>query len=239
MSYLVTETSVSHNGNNSSSQFYPIPFDYDVTGGAHPIHALLNGVEFTDFEVSELGARTFAPVASADILLFYRDTPRVQPRTFPDEELPRPQEIEESLNRLARHDQEQSEALSRAPLLPIGANPADFANTTIGRGENGEPVSRTKEQEIDFLQLNPQQIAKSILGLLSLEASLVVDLPVEDGAFEVSYEASEITEIDSAIMIFDDGMQPVSVTGINTTDKKICFSASVEGDGYLVRIKGR
>lgn len=198
MSYQVTELSVAHNGNNSTTEFYVIPFEFDLTGGAHPIRVFLDGVEFFDFEVSTQGVRTIEPIANTSVLFFCRDTPFVQPRTFPNEELPRPEELEGALNRLTRQDQELAKTLERATLLPPGMEPSEVTNTTAGRDEDGNPINRTPEEEVEFLGIlgafdSAQQAASSAAtsAQQAANSATATAQEVEDREAEINTTAEE------------------------------------------------
>lgn len=114
MSYEVTDFSVSYAGNNSTSTVYAITFGYESDSD---IKATVDGAEFLNFELVTGGARTTTAVPGTSTIVFYRDTPETQPRTFLSGVLPTPPEIEAALNRLTKLEQETR---ARSLRLPAG-----------------------------------------------------------------------------------------------------------------------
>ena len=110
MTVSTTSTKISYVGDGSQVLF-PVPFSYP---DASTIHAMLNGVETTNFSVSSAGLLfTTAPAATV-VILIYRSIPLTQPADYINNPSFDTQNLETSLDRLTEIAQQNNEQDSRA-----------------------------------------------------------------------------------------------------------------------------
>lgn len=137
----------SYNGNESTVTVYPVP---DEWFDESTVAVFVDGASVA-YNRTTGGIATLTAVANASRVVITRTTELTQPRDFAIQGETPAKKVEASADRATLQIQEQRADLLRAPLAPVGSTPSDLANRTIGYDENGNPIIRTKDEEIEFL----------------------------------------------------------------------------------------
>lgn len=218
MPVTVTETVATYAGNESTTTPYPITIPRDRD---EDLKLKVNGVDNTNFTISPDGFRTGLAYASTVALVLYRETPRTQIQPFPPNTTPAAEDIREGLDKLTMVVQEVDEAFSRTLKTEIGA---PFVNdSTLGIDVNGTPVSRTLQEQVDYLTIGPQ-VAAAETAATTATSSASEAVVAKDEAVSAQ-ELSASTLLDLATRSFPRVRLSGLAFGDNiTTDVTISFS---------------
>ena len=148
MPVTVTETLSAYAGNGSTTTPYPITIPRDRD---EDLRLLVNDEPSTDFSISPDGFRTGVAYTNEDTLVLFRRTPRTQIQPFPSNTTPAAEDVRAGFDKLTLSLQEVDEEVSRAVKSPLNGS---FQNSsTLGVDEQGQPISRSSEEQVEHLGL--------------------------------------------------------------------------------------
>ena len=159
---LAVENPVSVHVGNGATTIFPLGWTY--TDESDVVPYLDDVAQTTGFEVSGTSAVFLTPPAAGVKVVLKRETPLDQPSPFEDPERATLGQVQISLNRVVRQNQEREETLSRVPQAAPGETPPGGSfrrapNTTQGQDENGNNIARTPAQEREFLEIEAELLA--------------------------------------------------------------------------------
>jgi hypothetical protein len=230
-----TPSIISYAGNDSTVTAYPLPF---VFFSDDDIALYVDGVLSAD-TFSIIGDK-FAGTASAvtdvaytsspeQTVTFQREVSYDQPTVLPGSGRTDPTTLERSYDYLAMQTQQLDENVSRAITAAPGATPAggyvsQLADTTLGQDSNGNWISRTVAQEVEFLG-----IAEDV----AIVTASAADAVASKAAAEASKAAAEAAAIEAAARL-DDLPAALSATNVFTVTPATDISAWSINVGGLI-----
>lgn len=141
-----------YNGPYSVGNTAPIPFTYDEPEHVKALRGTIPLEINVDYSVMGQNVTMLVPIASAEKLVIYRETPLDNDAEFPQEAGFDSEKINDAIDKLTMQNQEQEEALDRALKLPLDAPtaiknidlPLPEANKGLKWNEDGTALVNTK-----------------------------------------------------------------------------------------------
>ena len=178
----------------------PIPFTYSEPEHVRALRDTTPLELNVDYSVLGQNITLLTPIASAESLVIYRETPLDNDAEFPQEGAFDSEKINNAIDKLTRQNQEQEEAIKRALKLPIDS-PVTSADINLPAPEAGKGLKwNTTADGLINTKYDPDTIAdeaKQQAEYATQQAALATQKAQEAAASaaEANSKGVEITEI--------------------------------------------
>ena len=231
-----------YNGPYAVGNTAPIPFTYDEPEHVKALRGTIPLEINVDYSVMGQNVTMLVPIASAEKLVIYRETPLDNDAEFPQEAGFDSEKINDAIDKLTMQNQEQEEALDRALKLPLDAPtaiknidlPLPEANKGLKWNEDGTALVNTKydtdaiadmareyaETAIEQAGVATQQAANAaasaeLASQKAAETAALAEEAVQEIAEAVADALSETESVKNAAQEAINSAKDTAITDIN------------------------
>lgn len=238
-----TVTVVSYAGNNSSVT--PYPLDEIERDRDEELFLQIDGVDSSDFTISPDGLQTGTAIPNTSTLVIFRKTNKTQEQPFPSNTTPAAEDVRAAVDKLTLIAQEIDEEARRSIKPPIGSTFG--ASSTLGLDANGNPISRTAEEEVAHLGIKAIFDSANAASTAATAAAATANVNAAASTFSATAAAGSAAAAAGSAAVALEPQAPLQltedpvnigsgeITGILTPDAtgELYQLANLELDGFV------